>query len=444
MANGDRTDPVIPWYIDQIGFAPVLVILKDQPASSPQSAQVVAASVAETSRVVTDCFLAEFPHDVRRTAASIRQAVAEYPGADPVVAAAAVRDVARRSRPEIAPKQYYPLLGVEWGHVDRVGLNRLLAHDAVEQVHHAVTLNSIPPVEVSPARPTGEKTWNLKKLEINQLWKEGLTGKGIRVAHLDTGVDATHPALRDRVVSFMEFGLDGHSIMKSKDKPRDSERHGTHTAGILCGGKIGRTAIGVAPGVELCSGMVVVGGKGTARVLAGIEWALGQHVKIITMSIGFAGFVPAFTRIISRIRAQGVLLVAAIGNDGPGTSLSPANLPGCLSVGATDRRDQVADFSSSIAFNRPFDPFAPDVVAPGVRILSAKAGGGALYMTGTSFATPHVAGLAALLMEAEPNADIAVIEKSIEQSARRLLDFSPQRYGNGLIDPYVAWERVML
>lgn len=109
-----------------------------------------------------------------------------------------------------------------------------------------------------------------------------------------------------------------------------------------------------------------------------------------------------------------------------------------LSVGAIDRHKHVAIFSSSVHFNRPLDPDQPDVVAPGVEIISAKPGGGYLSMDGTSTAAPHVTGVAALLWQARPDATVDQIELALRQTCAVLKDENPQRYGSGLIDPPAA------
>jgi len=139
-----------------------------------------------------------------------------------------------------------------------------------------------------------------------------------------------------------------------------------------------------------------------------------------------------------RLRQLGMLPVFAIGNEGIGTSRSPGNYPETLSVGAIDQNRRVAPFSGSVRFNRDRDPIQPDVVAPGVGIISAKPGGGYYSMDGTSTAAPHVAGVAALLWQAKPDATADQIELAIRQTCLKLEGEDPQRYGNGLVDPLAA------
>jgi hypothetical protein len=160
-------------------------------------------------------------------------------------------------------------------------------------------------------------------------------------------------------------------------------------------------------------GFRVVGGKPLLRVLAGIEWCLEQQVQVLSMSLGFRGYTPFLLAIVRRLRQQGVLPVFAIGNEGPGTSRSPGKYAETLAVGALDENDQVASFSSSITFNRTLKPNEPDLVAPGVNVISAKPGGGVQAMDGTSMATPHVAGVAALLLQAVPTATVEQLEQAL-------------------------------
>ena len=156
------------------------------------------------------------------------------------------------------------------------------------------------------------------------------------------------------------------------------------------------------------------------------------------MSLGFRGFTEDFLPVTQILRARGVLPVFAVGNEGPGTSRSPGNYAEALSVGAMDEQGRVADFSSSRRFDRTVDPIVPDVVAPGVGVVSAKPGGGYQEMDGSSMATPHVAGLAALLMEADPAATIDQIEQAIFGSCAPLAGESPDRQNRGVPDAVKA------
>jgi subtilisin len=132
-----------------------------------------------------------------------------------------------------------------------------------------------------------------------------------------------------------------------------------------------------------------------------------------------------------------------VGNEGPGTSRSPGNYWQALSVGAVDRQLRVADFSSSQRFKRARDPVVPDLVAPGVDVVSARPGGGWQAMDGTSMATPHVAGLAALLAEAKPAARAGDIESAIFTSCRLPSGMDRARGNRGIPDGKRALDALM-
>jgi subtilisin len=337
--------------------------------------------------------------------------------------------------------RYYPNLGVLLGTVNRDGLAALRSDQRVRRVASAPPLRLIRPVSRKSAKLTDKLTWGIERLGIPELWKEGLTGKGIRVGHLDTGADGKHPALRDAIVSFAEFDWLGR---KTRDAtPRDTQDHGTHTAGTIAGRPVAGRAIGMAPKADLCSALVIEGGDVVARVLGGMDWVVGQGCKVLSMSLGFPGFWDDFLQLTRILRQRGVLPVFAVGNEGPGTSRSPGNYAEALSVGASAEDDTVADFSSSDRFRRRKDPVVPDVLAPGVGVVSALPGGGYQSMSGTSMATPHVAGLAALLWEAKPAATPNQVEKAIFESCVRLEGVPVDRQGRGVPVAKRALQRLM-
>lgn len=272
----------------------------------------------------------------------------------------------------------------------------------------------------------------LEKPGVTKLLKEGLTAKGVLVGHLDTGVDATHPALKNAIALFTaidEYGI----VMEPSPVPFDSDDpngHGTHTAATIAGRPVGGRRVGVAPGAELARAIVIEGGITVARLLGGLEWAIQQQVRIINISLGFYSYTEDLLPIVQILRRNNVLPVCAIGNEGPGTSRSPGNYGEALSVGAVDKRLKVWKDSSSQSFRQKLDP-VPDLVGPGVEVVSARRGGGYQMMSGTSMAAPHIAGLAALLMEARNDASTTRVERAILDSCRHERDMPQDRAGLG-------------
>jgi subtilisin family serine protease len=231
-------------------------------------------------------------------------------------------------------------------------------------------------------------------------WTAGHTGEGVTVAVLDTGVDDTHPDLAGKVTGRANF-------TEGAEDDQDHVGHGTHVAATIAGN--GSPYRGVAPGSTLLDGKVCVdGGCAESWILAGMEWAAAERgAEVVNMSLGgfdFPGVDPLEEAVNTLSERYGTLFVVAAGNEGPfeGTVGSPASADAALAVGAVDGADQVADFSSRGP--RVGDgAIKPDITAPGVAITAAQAGGGHVAMSGTSMATPHVAGAAAILAQQHPD-----------------------------------------
>jgi subtilisin family serine protease len=271
-------------------------------------------------------------------------------------------------------------------------------------------------------------------LKADNLHQQGIKGGGVIVGHLDTGVDGNHPALKNALHAFAEIDDFGFEVTPTP-AAHDTDDHGTHTAGTIAGRPGGGHEIGVAPEAMLASAIVIEGGDVIARVLAGMDWVIGQGATILNMSLGLRGFVNDFLPLTQLLRQKGILPVFAVGNEGPGTSRSPGNYDEALSVGASAEDDTVANFSSSRQFATWL---VPDVVAPGVAVISAMPGGGFQEMDGSSMATPHVAGLAALLWSAVPAATVDQVEQAIFTSCQKLPTEPDARQNRGVPDAVAA------
>lgn len=369
----------------------------------------------------------------RRSAARGAAAAAE----EPLRAAAALEHrpvVASTEVPETEPPplvRYYPNLGVALGTVTRQGLDGLRTDPQVRDVRGTPQLSLIRPTKVAAASLEQLTTWGIAALDVPELWSEGLTGEGIVVGHLDTGVDGTHPGLEDAIQRFAEFDFFGRQVVPDP-APHDTDDHGTHTAGTIAGRPIENKSFGVAFGAKLASAIVIEGGQVVARILGGMDWVVGQGARVLSMSLGLRGFTDDFEVLTQILRDNGVLPVFAVGNEGPGTSRSPGNYSTALSVGAMDTGRLIASFSSSQEFVRPDDPIVPDLVAPGVDVVSAMPGGGFQLMNGTSMATPHVAGLAALLLQAKADAKVDQLEQALFESCALEPGWQKERAGRGL------------
>jgi subtilisin family serine protease len=401
------------------GIAQVMVILKSPAAAAASSAggASLESTAAEASSLagLSSCFQSSEltqNHAIFQNQASF-SANLESVGGDDV---STVRRIQASSPPSVL---HFRNLGIMLGTVTRAGLEELKRDERVEKVTGSPELSLIKPLNLGDVQLTSKYTWGLEMLEVPKLWKEGLTGKGIRVGHLDTGVDGKHPTLKKAIASFVHFDDLGFKVDPNPE-PFDSgaRGHGTHTAATIAGRPVQGKSVGVAPEAELASALVIEGGNAVARVLAGIDWAISEGVRVLSMSLGFRGYREDFVPVMQILRARNILPVIASGNEGPGTSRSPGNYAECLSVGAINSQQGVWEDSSSERFVRKDDPLVPDIVAPGVEVVSAKPGGGYQAKNGTSMATPHIAGLAALLFEAKKDATPAEVENAIYNSCQ--------------------------
>ena len=253
---------------------------------------------------------------------------------------------------------------------------------------------------------------------------------GVPVGIVDTGIDAGHEDLAGKVAA-CGAAADGRV---TDGECADSEGHGTHVAGTI--GALANNHVGVA-GVAFASPLIVCralggpDGSGTvADVAACIRWVHDRGAKVISMSLGGPSsrtLAEAAKSAYSRGGRSGSLLVAAAGNDGDGTVEYPAGLDQVVSVAAIDARDGVAPFSNENA--------DVELAAPGVDILSTKLGGGYIRYSGTSMATPHVAGAAALLWGRTPGATASSVRRRLDAAVDDL--GAPGRdpaYGYGVVD----------
>jgi subtilisin len=412
------------------GIAQVLVVLEPPTAAAAASATAAnaAGGLALSAAASRAPELSGIENHFQNSELSMNSALARAGMTRVASSGLAAASASRRAKTPPAVL-HFPNLGLMLGTVTREGLAGLRADQRVSKVTAAPQPRLIRPVTVAAAKLTTKTTWGIEFLQVPKLWDQGLTGKGIRVAHLDTGADGKHPSLKKAIAAFAEFDSFGMQVSPSP-APFDTAEHGTHTAATIGGRPALGRSIGVAPGCDIASAIVIEGGNVIARLLGGMDWAVSQQVRILSMSLGipFSPPMTEFNTILQILRARNVLPIIAVGNEGAGTSRAPGNHPEPISVGAVDSKGIVADFSCSQRFIRPVDPLVPDLVAPGVDIISAKPGGGHQSMDGSSMATPHVAGLAALLFEAAPNSTIGQVENAIFTSCT--MASIPQERGN--------------
>ena len=277
---------------------------------------------------------------------------------------------------------------------------------------------------------------SVSKIKADQVWSTfGVRGRGVVVAVIDTGIDSRHPALAGRVAG-------GYDFVNRDSDPMDDNGHGTHVAGII-GADGGAGLTGVAPEVTFLAYKALdSGGSGyESNVLAAVERAVdpdqngdpSDHADVVNLSLGIAasGNDPV-TAAVERATAAGVICVIAAGNIFGSYRIGPpADAPSAITVGATDLQDAMWSSSSGGPTEVLF--LKPDVVAPGVDILSLAPGGGTATKSGTSMAAPHVAGVAALLKSIHRQWTPAQIKSAIVTTAE-LLNADVMSQGGGRVD----------
>jgi subtilisin family serine protease len=281
---------------------------------------------------------------------------------------------------------------------------------------------------------------SVPKVGAPQAWAAGFTGTGAKVAVLDTGYDANHPDLANIVVAAQDFTGEGVA---------DTDGHGTHVASTIAGSGAASTGRhkGVAPDAQLLVGKVLgqFGGS-EAEVIAGMQWAVDQGADVVNMSLG--GRPTDGTDLMSQTLnelsdSSGALFVVAAGNSGARETVgSPGAADRALTVGSVTKNDELSVFSSQGP--RVGDHgLKPEITAPGSDIVAARAAGTVpdvsvnehyAALSGTSMATPHVAGAAAVLAGQHPDWTGTQIKDTLVGSAQRLPGIDTNAQGAGRLD----------
>jgi subtilisin family serine protease len=311
--------------------------------------------------------------------------------------------------------------------VPRAGVAKLAALPYVKAVHPGREVHTLQEF-TAPV--------NVKQVKADEFWSTyGTRGAGVVIAIIDTGVDYTHPAIAGH------FG-GGYDFVNKDNDPMDDHFHGTHVAGIAAGNT--DALQGVAPEATLIAFKVLgaTGSGSDADVLAGIERTVDPNgdgdtrdrVDVANLSLGGGGGPDdPLSVAVDNASALGVVFAIAAGNSGGGHTISsPGTARSAITVGAVDRNDVIASFSSR-GPNMKDLAVKPEVCAPGVSVVSSVPGGGYGSLSGTSMATPHVAGVAALLRAVHRDWTPARIKAALIASTSNVAD-EVMATGSGRID----------
>ena len=293
-------------------------------------------------------------------------------------------------------------------------------------------------VKPTATQPVETLPWGVNRIDADLVW--GITtGDPVKVAVIDTGIDISHPDLKDNIKG-------GMSAVAYTASYNDDNGHGTHVAGII--GAIDNTigVIGVGPKIDLYA-VKVLDRRGSgylSDIIEGLDWAISNGIQVVNMSLGTTANILSFQEAVQRVNAAGIVQVAAAGNSGDSVNY-PAAYPEVIAVSATDKLDAVASWSSR-------GPEV-DLSAPGVSVYSTYKGQAYKTLSGTSMAAPHVAGAAALVLTTilssstigivwdldgdgiwDPSEVQNKLEKTAEQVAPDIIPGKDNLYGAGLVD----------
>ncbi|MFF0450944.1 type VII secretion-associated serine protease mycosin [Streptomyces sp. NPDC004609] len=298
-----------------------------------------------------------------------------------------------------------------------------------------------------PGKPYKGRPWALQRVLLDELWKQS-TGKGVRVAVIDTGVDIRNPQLKEAVdvksgMNLLPKNLkddNGNKLERGAENgTTDVVGHGTKVAGIIAARPAEGTGfVGLAPDATIIPiQQNDAEGNGTAATLAkAIDAAVAKGAGVINISQDTANAVepaPALKRAVDTALERGVVVVASAGNDGLGGNVKktyPASYEGVLAVASSDRNNERAAFSQSGDF--------VGVAAPGVDMVTTVPGGGHCADNGTSFSAPYVAAVAALVKAKHKDWSPRQIVAQIQQTAERSTPGHDRLVGWGVVDPVRA------
>ena len=355
---------------------------------------------------------------------------------------------------------------------NKAGIEAIAANPEIADLYFNYTIESIKPIDAKESDPPliASHEIGLERINALEAWAAGFTGAGRVVANMDTGVDGTHPALADR----FRGDVDGDGDVDESwydpyagwTFPQDSQSHGTHTMGTICGRTPSGDTIGVAIDAQWIAAAPIDRydiARTVADALLSFEWfvdpdgdpytqdnpdACGNSWGIPDGIPGYPDCDETFWVVIDNLEAAGTVVIFSAGNEGYSGLRSPADRAttyyNCFSVGAVDGATPslpVANFSARGPTECAEADMAikPEVVAPGVNVRSSIPGGGYSTKSGTSMSSPHITGAVAVIRSANPDLDVESIKEIMMSTA---VDLGPagedNSYGHGIIDLHEA------
>ncbi|MEW6058384.1 MAG: S8 family serine peptidase [Bdellovibrionota bacterium] len=303
------------------------------------------------------------------------------------------------------------------------GLRALAKNPGIKKIYYNGEITYDKPVNARRVRvpKTEEIPYDIIDMGLDKLMTDApdLTGKGVVLGSLDTGVDGKHPALQGKIIRFY------NGKTRKVGEPIDTDSHGTHTVGTMVGGDRSNLIMGMAPDAKVIAAGAL---DSYDDMLKGMQWLLDPDGDASTKdsprainnswNCNGAPDVELFYKAIAAWEAAGIIPVFSAGNAGQRGITKPHEYPGVIAVGATGKDGKITDFSSrGPAKFRGKTVEKPDLTAPGSNIRSTIPGGGFAEMSGTSMASPHVAGAIALLLQMESSLNPAQVRELLLKTA---------------------------
>lgn len=312
---------------------------------------------------------------------------------------------------------------------DQAAKARLESDSSVLRVDDDVVVTAIDKPETTgkgkprPSQPAQVLPWGIDRIDAELAWAT-TNGAGVKVGIVDTGIDIDHADLMANI----KGGVNAINPTRSYN---DDNGHGTHVAGTVAAANNTVGVVGGASAAELYA-IKVLSSSGSgylSDIVEGLDWAIQNKMQVINMSLGTSSNVQSFHDAVIKVYQAGIVQVAAAGNSG-GPVGYPAAYDEVIAVSAIDSSDRLASFSS---YGK-----AVDLTAPGVSVYSSYNTGGYATLSGTSMASPHVAGVAALALAAKGPMTPVQLSDHLKSTATPLSGLTTDQQGAGLVNAYAA------